>query len=176
LYFVALGINSAGIFHGIPEMMDTAELFNTEHGKPFLRLLTFASDFETVTPEDRNVYQSVISYVGLAYKHIINGTESSMTTWRRLIGTASRNDARFIDFVEEKQPRAMAILAHAFACMKLIADEVPWFRGIAERQVPKILNQLPMGWKPMLAWPMAIVNGEVNREPVETAIDDILAL
>jgi hypothetical protein len=157
-------------------MTDTDELFDTEHGKPFLKLLTFAEDFESITPGDRLVYQNAISYVGLIYKGISDGTESEMASCRRLIAMPSRMDPRFIDLYEAKQPRAIAILAHLFACMKLIADKVPWFEGIAERQIPKTYEQLPAGWKPMLVWPMAILNGEIDREPKETQIDDILAL
>jgi hypothetical protein len=37
-----------------------------------------------------------------------------------------------------------------FALMKLIEDQVQWFKGIAQRQVPKIYHQLPNGWQPMM--------------------------
>ena len=70
----------------------------------------------------------------------------------------------------------MTMLAHVFASMELIDESAVWFKGIAERQVPKIHEQLPAGWKPMMAWPMAVARGEIDREPKETQIDDILSL
>ncbi|KAK3708964.1 hypothetical protein LTR37_011128 [Vermiconidia calcicola] len=169
-------INSSGVSYGLPSITNESELFNSEHGKPFKRLLTWAEDFETIHPEDRKLYEQVISYVGMIYKCISEGNESELAICRRLVAMPSRNDPRFIDMVEAKRPPALAILAHLFACMKLIDNKVPWFRGIAERQVPKIHDELPVGWRPMLAWPMAITAGEVDREPAETQIEDILAL
>ena len=157
-------------------MTDTTDLFNTEHGRPFLKLLTYAEDFESITPEDRQVYQDVISYIGAIYKGISEESEPPMASCRRIIALPSRNDPRFIDFVEAKQPRAFVILAHLFACMKLIAGSVPWFEGIAERQIPRVYEQVPTGWRAMLAWPLAVMSGEIDREPRETSIDDILTL
>jgi hypothetical protein len=169
-------IDASGVFYGKPDLTNATELYNTEHGRPFLKLLTWAEDFETITPEDRKVYQDVISYVGLVYKGISEGTESEMASCRRIIATPSRNDPRFIDLLEAKQPRALVIMAHLFACMKLIADKVAWFEGVAERQIPRIRAQLPNGWMPMLAWPTAVMSGDIEREPKETYIDDILSL
>ena len=143
-------IESSGVFYGRPDMTDTSEIFSREHGKPFVRLLTYAEEFEAMTADDKEVYQRAISYVGLIYKGISEGTDDPMATCRRLVGMPSRNDPRFIELVEAKQPRALTILAHTFACMKLIDDKVPWFRRIAERQVPKIYEQLPVGWRAMM--------------------------
>lgn len=169
-------ILSSGVFYGKPDMTDTTDLFDTQHGRPFLKLLVYAEYFESITPEDRKVYQDVISYIGAIYKGISEQTEPEMASCRRIMGLPSRNDPRFIDFVEAKQPRALAILAHLFACMKLITGKIPWFEGIAERQIPRIYDQVPSGWRPMLAWPIAVMSGEIDREPKETYIEDILAL
>lgn len=169
-------LHQSGVFYGTPDLTDATKLYDTEHGKPFLKLLTWAEDFETITPEDRLVYQNVISYVGAVYTGISEGSEGEMASCRRIIATPSRNDPRFIDLLEAKQPRAWAIMAHLFACMKLIANKVTWFEGIAERQIPRIQAMLPTGWMPMLAWPLAIMNGEIDREPKETYIEDILSL
>ena len=143
-------IQSSGVFYGKPDMSDEAELFDRQHSKPFEKLLTWAEDFEAMTPADKQTYQKVLSYIGLIYKGVSEGTDDPMGTSRRLVGMPSRNDPRFIDLVDAKQPRALTMLAHAFACMKLIDDRVPWFRGIAERQVPKIYEQLPTGWRAMM--------------------------
>ena len=131
-------------------MTNDAEIFKSEHGRPFIKLLTFAEDYEAISTQDRESYRDVISYLGAVYKGIIEGTDEPMATCRRLVALPSKNDPRFIDLLEAKQPRAMAILAHMFALMKLIEEQVQWFKGIAQRQVPKIYHQLPNGWQPMM--------------------------
>ena len=143
-------IASSGVFYGKPDMTDDIEIFKSEHGKPFEKLLTFAEDFEAMTSDDREMYRKIICYVGNIYKGIVEDRDDPMATCRRLIAAPSKNDPRFIDLLETKQPRAMTILAHMFACMKLIAEQVEWFKGIAERQVPRIYDQLPTGWRPMM--------------------------
>ena len=136
--------------YGKPDMTDESGLFNPEHGRPFEKLLNWAEEYEAMTMEDREAYRKVLSYIGLIYKGVSEGTDDPMTTCRRLVGMPSRNDPRFVDLVEAKQPRALTMLAHLFVCMKLIDDKVPWFKGIAERQVPKIYEQLPVGWRAMM--------------------------
>lgn len=143
-------IASSGVFYGKPDMTDDTEIFKNEHGRPFVKLLTFAEDFEAMSAEDREIYRQVICYVGNVYKGIIESTDEPLATCRRLIAAPSKNEPRFIELLEAKQPRAMTILAHMFACMKLIEEQVQWFKGIAERQVPKIYGQLPTGWHPMM--------------------------
>lgn len=170
-------INSAGVFYGKPDMTDDEELFSRTHKKPFERLLTWAQDFEAMTTEDKEAYEKALCYIGLIYKCVVEGTEHPMATCRRLVALPSRCPSRFVELVEARQPRAMAMLAHVFAIMKLIDDKVEWFIGIAERQIPQIYEQLPTGWRGLpMTWPMAISKGEVDREPKETQIDDILAL
>lgn len=131
-------------------MTDEDEIFKNEHGRPFEKLLTFAEDFEAMSPGDREIYRQVICYIGNIYKGIMEATDDPLVTCRRLIAAPSRNPPRFIELLESKQPRALTILAHMFACMKLVAEQVEWFKGIAERQVPKIYEQLPPGWYPMM--------------------------
>ena len=169
-------IAASGVFYGKPDLTDDFELFKSEHGLPFGKVLTWAEDFETMTADDRETYQKALSYIGLIYKGIIEGTDEPLATCRRLTAMPSRLPPRFGELVVVRQPRAFTMLAHIFACMKLISDKASWFRGIAERQVPKIYEQLPVGWREMMAWPMAVANGEVDREPKETQIHDILLL
>ena len=143
-------IESSGVFYGKPDMSNASELFKREHSRPFEKLLTWAEEYEAMTAEDRDTYQKALCYIGLIYKGVNEGTDDYMATCRRIAGFPSRNDPHFIDLVEAKQPRALTMLAHIFALMKMIDDKVLWFRGIAERQVPKIYEQLPIGWRAMM--------------------------
>lgn len=169
-------LGTSGVFYGTPGMTDAEALFDRQNERPFGRLLTWAKDFEAMTAEDYDAYQKTLAYIGAIYKGIIDGTDTSLATCRRLIAMPSRCPPRFVDLAEAKQPRALVMLSHVFATMKLTDKTTPWFRGIAERQVPRIYESLPQGWKEMMNWPMAVANGEVGREPRETFIDDILSL
>lgn len=169
-------IISSGLFYGEPDLTDEEELFSAVHRKPFGRLLTWAQDFETMTSEDTDAYMKTLSFIGTIYKGIVEGTDVPIATCRRLSALPSRCPPRFTDLVDAKRPRALAMLAHVFSSMKLIEDKVEWCKGVAERQVPKIYEQLPVGWHEMMSWPMAIARGEVHREPVETQIDDVSLL
>ncbi len=164
-------IANAGVYYGKPDLTDDDALFAAENALPFERLLTFAEDFEAMTAEDRESYRMALNYIGGIYKGIVEGTDSPLATCRRLSAMPSRCPARFCDLVEQKSPRAIVMLAHVFASMKLVDQNAVWFRGIAERQVPMIYDQLPNAWKEMMLWPMAVAGGEVEREPLETQID-----
>ena len=76
-----------------------------------------------------------------------------------------------MELVEERRPRALAVLIHAFACGRLIADENFWFRGIARKQIPGLCELLPVAWRPMVAWPLRVAGGDLDSEPVETRVD-----
>lgn len=162
----------AGMLHGTPDLSDQDALFAPENGRPFEKLLHFAADFEAMTPEDVEAYKLTLYYIGAIYKGIVEGTDSPFATCRRLSAMSSCCPERFVDLVEARLPRAMVMLAHVFASMKLVDQNAVWFRGIAERQVPIIYEQLPNAWKEMMVWPMAVARGEVDREPLETQRDD----
>ena len=70
----------------------------------------------------------------------------------------SRCPERFVALVEERQPRALAILAHLFAAIKAIKTDLWWMEGIAERQVRLINDMLPPGWKGVMQWPLRLVS------------------
>ena len=76
-----------------------------------------------------------------------------------------------MELVEERRPRALVVLIHAFACGGLIDGENFWFRGIAERQVRGLCDRLPAAWRPMAAWPLRVAGGDLGSEPVETRVE-----
>ena len=169
-------LGASGVFYGKEDTTQSDPSFDRENERPFGKLLTWAKDFEAMTAEDYEAYQKTLAYIGAIYKGIVDGTDTSLATCRRLVALPSRCPPRFVDLAEAKQPRALVMLSYVFATMKVTDTTTPWFRGIAERQVPKIYEELPHGWREMMAWPMAVARGEVKRQPTETFIDDILAL
>lgn len=76
-------------------------------------------------------------------------------------GTVSK---RFVELVEERQPRALAILASFFALLKVL-DNVWWLQGMARREVLGIVSlfnsdffgpELEKKWWPHLEWAVRI--------------------
>lgn len=169
-------IENSGVYFGRTKLTDEEALFHQEQGKPFQQLLTFAEDFESLSSEDKEVYQKAVGYLALIHKSISQGTDDALVNCRRLVAMPSRLPKRFNEFIEARAPRAMVILGHAFATMKLISDKVPWFRTIAEKQIPSIFAALPAGWRELMTWPMKVAEGKITQGTEEADIRDILSL
>lgn len=161
-------LNSSGIFNGTPNMNDQTTLFARANATPFEKLRTWAHDHETQTPADAETYLKAVSYIGVMYKGIRERSDSAHATARRIMAMPSILPDRWMELVEERRPRALAVLIHAFACGELVAGENFWFRGIAKRQIPGLCELLPAAWRPMVAWPLRVTGGDVDSEPLET--------
>lgn len=152
-------------------MNDQAALFARSNATPFERLRTWAHEYETQTDEDVDAYLKAVSYIGVMYKGIREGFDSANATGRRIMAMSSILPDRWTELLEERRPRAMAMLVHVFACGELIADKNFWFRGIARNQVPRLCESLPPAWLPLVAWPLRVTRGEVDSQPVETTVE-----
>ncbi|EME38924.1 hypothetical protein DOTSEDRAFT_92203 [Dothistroma septosporum NZE10] len=146
----------AGGMYGEPDLLDDEELFRPIHQEPFKYLLAPVNGNE-IAEEDREAYEHTVAYIGLMYKGIVHNLESPLATGRRVIAMPAKVPVRFLDLVETMQPRAIAILAHCFASMKLIEERFPWFKGIADQQVPKACMVLPETWSAMAQWPLEVI-------------------
>jgi hypothetical protein len=164
-------LSSSGIFYGKPDMNDKAALYARENATPFEKLRTWALEHETQSDEDADAYLKAISYIGVMYKGIREGFDTAHATARRILAMPSLLEDRWVELLEERRPRALAILIHAFACGELIAADNFWFRGIAERQIPGLCDRLPPAWRPMVAWPLRVAGGMLNSEPEETRVE-----
>ena len=147
---------TAGGMYGEPDLSDDEELFRPTHQEPFQYLLAPVNGNE-IAEEDREAYEHTVAYIGLMYKGIVHNLDSPLATGRRVIAMPARVPLRFLDLVETAQPRAIAILAHCFASMKLAEERFPWFKGIADQQVPKACLALPESWSAMAQWPLEVI-------------------
>lgn len=152
-------------------MSDQAALFARSNAAPFEKLRTWALDHEMQSDEDNDAYLKATSYIGIMYKGIREGFDSTNATARRIMAMSSIVPDRWTELVEERRPRALAMLMHVFACGELIAEDSFWFRGIAKKQIPKLFERLPAAWWPMAAWPMRVAHGDAGSEPAETTMD-----
>lgn len=170
----------AHLTFGNDRLQAAEELFQHEQGKPFEALLTFGIDHEPPAPEDRLVYQQTVAYLALIHKSVTEAGDNPLLDCWRLAAMASQLPRRFGEMVEYKAPRALTILAYVFAVMKLAAKDVPWFRGIAERQVPLLDQSVPPAWKELLKWPLEIAVGSsaqaAKPEVVSNSDDPVFQL
>ena len=65
---------------------------------------------------------------------------------------------RFIDLVDSRRPRALAILACFFALLKRMDDDVWWLQDVARREVMGLMGMFEPGskWWSHIEWPIRI--------------------
>ncbi|KAI0394731.1 hypothetical protein F5Y17DRAFT_240114 [Xylariaceae sp. FL0594] len=97
----------------------------------------------------RMAYQHAIAVLDWAHKIPYTGAPLVF------MGTVSR---RFVELLEAKRPRALAILASYFALLKCL-DDVWWLKGVARREIMGIVSLFDPDdeeWWPRLQWPLRI--------------------
>ncbi|KXS94299.1 hypothetical protein AC578_6785 [Pseudocercospora eumusae] len=169
-------LDEAGVYFGRAKLQGAQELYQREEGKPFQSLLTFAQEYETTSIEDKAVFQQAVAALALVYKSITEDIDAPLANCRRLVAMPSQLARRFTELVEMRNPRAMTIMAYTFATMKMLSEKVPWFRGIAEQQIPRIAAQIPHAWGEMMKWPLDIAQNRSESRSQEEDIRDVLAL
>ncbi|KAH8160124.1 hypothetical protein CIB48_g8129 [Xylaria polymorpha] len=108
--------------------------------------------------ETRMAYQHAISVLDWAHKIPYTGAPLVF------LATVSR---RFIELLEARRPRALAILASYFALLKCI-DDVWWLKGVARREIMGIVSLFDPDdeeWWPRLQWPLRIALHENSKIP-----------
>lgn len=113
--------------------------------------------------ETRDAYERTLSYVGSIQSAIDHG-EPTYVICRRLHGFPMVMPPKFIDFVAEKRPRALVILAHYFA-MAAQVKGVWWLendsRGshtIPQREIGAINSIIPDQWRGQMMWPLEMAS------------------
>jgi hypothetical protein len=192
----------AGAMYGPPDLTDLAALFAESNRAPFAYLLDPLPNASSTTTSDLDrppsspnptfppsatvlsAYADALSYIGSIYLNLPanGGHDTPLATCRRIMAFPScMTNTYFPALVcEERAPRALAMLAHVFAMMKLVESGVPWLKGVAGRQVGLIcgmvLNSEKVegaegqgkagGLERMVKWPMDVIEGrvEVKRE------------
>lgn len=110
---------------------------------------------EELATRTRHAYQHAVAVLNWAHKIPHRGTSLAFPA------TVSR---RFIELLEERQPRALAILACFFALLKAM-DNIWWLQGMARREVLGVVSLFNSDffgpdsyrkWWPHLEWAMRI--------------------
>lgn len=107
-----------------------------------------ADDAELADPATRAAYEAALGYTCSVARAIARG-ETEDSIGRRLGGFAVWMSNDFTEFLIERRPRAMVILAH-FMALWLDYDHI-WIIGKAgERQIRGIHKSLPLAWSSKL--------------------------
>ncbi|KAI1342464.1 hypothetical protein F5Y15DRAFT_305065 [Xylariaceae sp. FL0016] len=106
----------------------------------------------------RQAYQHAVAVLDWAHK--IPHTGAPLV----FLATVSR---RFVELLEARRPRALAILASYFGLLKCL-DDVWWLKGVARREVMGIVSLFDPDdevWWPRLQWPLRIALYEGDAIP-----------
>ncbi|KAJ6119543.1 hypothetical protein N7523_003823 [Penicillium sp. IBT 18751x] len=135
--------------------------------KTFHFLLEYRREEEIMNENIEKAYRDTIDYLERLYVSIRNG-EPDWVIRKLFTGFPPVVPGEFLDFVYEKRPRALVILAYLFALTKKI-DNVWWLRGIPEREVRGINSIMPPDWKWTMVWALNLVADEkevLNNGPI----------
>ncbi|KAH7026455.1 uncharacterized protein B0I36DRAFT_352308 [Microdochium trichocladiopsis] len=157
-------LRDSGIVLTIIEAQPALNLHFGEHTSTHFGHLLEGLDKEILesgeSPEDQaltaQAYQHAVAVMN--WVHRIPKTAAPLV----FLATVSK---RFIDLLEAKRPRALAILANYFGLLKLL-DRLWWLKGVSRREIIGIISLFDPDdefWWPKLQWPLriAVYDGDV---------------
>lgn len=119
-----------------------------------------------VAPADKVIYEKTVTELASLYLAICNEAPS-VAVQRGVATMPLRLPDRFLELVESKDPRALALLARNLALLKVI-DSAWWLHGtgrsqrVAEISVGGIAKMLPLEWAWVMEWPFKVLAGDLR--------------
>jgi len=147
-----------------PDMMDLYTVFNPKNAEGLCHLLRRKQDNVETEPWDlqtQDAYSHTIRYIGGMLTGFLNGESLAEVTKRVVVFSMTASD-RFIALLEDRQPRAMVILAHFFAMMAKLRN-IWWIGDTGRREIRTIQSVLSEDWDDLMSWPLMAL----NEDPME---------
>lgn len=138
------------LFINAPPVFDRNVIFAKENQIPFQRLLD--PGIQPWNPDIHEAYENTVAYLGYLHKSVHNN-EPVYIFGRKVISFSIFAPREFLDFVEERRPRALVILAHYFGFMSR-AKSLWWALETPENEIRGIQAVLPPEWQEYLRWPL----------------------
>ncbi|KAF2004079.1 hypothetical protein P154DRAFT_519651, partial [Amniculicola lignicola CBS 123094] len=114
-----------------------------------LRHRTVKHEAEEAWDEDiRNAYEHTLAYIGFCQRAIDAG-EPERSILRRLVLFPTVVERKFITLVEEREARALVMLAHYFSFWRRFED-FWWCGKVGDREVRAITESVDIQWKVLL--------------------------
>ena len=144
-----------------PTLLDTDDAKYLSGGPPWTRkgeclgsILEWAQDSEDMASSaDQEAYSKTLSYIGRLYHAPQDHPMPSIAIIRRIMDVPLHCPPRFLDLMEQRSPRALAILAHLLALFEhyhVNEADIWWVQGITESHNRAIEMVLPSEWRPFL--------------------------
>jgi Fungal Zn(2)-Cys(6) binuclear cluster domain/Fungal specific transcription factor domain len=141
---------------GTPDFSNDEALFAPEHVRPFESLLDFAKFPEPDADSDtESTYRNTLAYIGSIYKGI-QESEHTTSIFRRIVVMGILVPERFLEYVDQRRPRALAMMA-LFCSMTIYLDDHWMYYGMAEGELRGLQSLLPVEWLWSLAVPLDII-------------------
>jgi hypothetical protein len=113
-------------------------------------------DRETTDQETQFAYDSAVAWLAKAQAHLV---------MRNVFKFTAVVTSRFIQLLEEKDPRTLCICAYFFVLMKKL-DTIWWLDGAAAPEFWNLMTFIPEEWKPLMAWGVSQI--EEGTRPAQT--------
>jgi hypothetical protein len=114
--------------------------------------------------ETRQAYEHSVAFLNWSHQ---------LPVRNRILGFAATVSRRFVELLDQHDPRALVIASCFFALTKVV-DDVWWLQGIAKKEVNGICSLLPSSWWPRMEWPLRIANheGPMDAETWGRSVED----
>jgi hypothetical protein len=137
-----------------PYVHDRNVIFSEHNRQELLGLLGPEIPGEIWDAETQEAYEMTLSYIG-GVQIAIDSGEHVMGICRRMMAFATLIPKKFVDFVQEMRPRALAVLAHFFALAASMVD-IWWIGSTVQREILGIQQVLPLEWQGMIQMPVTL--------------------
>ena len=137
-----------------PNLRDQAAIFKPEFLIDFVPILEYQA--AALSAEEYETYSLALRFVGHV-QDAIRRKEPQMYIGRRIRSFPPLVPKVFIQYLQQKQPRALVVIAHLMSLAKIVEDSW-WFRDEAERHVYGVQSLLPPEWQWAMDWPLKTLN------------------
>lgn len=115
--------------------------------------LSFLQDWSMegvdLTEADIKSYEDSLSWLGFTQQTDYSNDHQVALT-RRVVFMIARCSMRFSEFLEQRRPRALVIIAHAFATLKLVENDLWWIGNIPNKVMKTIYHMIPEQWQQLM--------------------------
>jgi hypothetical protein len=111
---------------------------------------------ENKRAESRQAYEHAVAYLNWSHRK----PERS-----RIMGFPATVSRRYVELLEQQDPRVLAITACFFAMTKAV-DDVWWLQGTAKKEVTGIMSLLPKDWWVKMSWAIRVANHDAALDEV----------
>ena len=153
-----------------PNLRDQAAIFKPEFLNEFIPVLEYQAT--SLTAEEYETYSLALRFVGHV-QDAIRRKEPQIYIGRRIRSFPPLVPKVLIQYLQQKEPRALVIIAHLMSLAKIVEDSW-WFRDEAERHVYGVQSLLPPEWQWAMEWPLRTLHdlAELRKSDAHWQVHD----